>query len=116
MLQQNFRITPIYKEIGEWNEDTGYHMGVFLSTKKKTHEFKLGDNGILNLEKFVKNIQSDCKKNIEKIKKFYDTEKDHENDLPPDIVFFLSESKHKIKKKAEQAACKKAYDILNANI
>ena len=121
MLQQNFKITPIYKEIGEWDEETGYHMGVFLSTKKKSHEFDYGDSSILNLETFVKNIKSNYKKNIEKIKKYYDDciETDEKDEVElvyyiPDFVIFLSESKHKIKKKAEQAACKEAYQILNS--
>ena len=126
ILQQNFKITPIYQEIDEWDEETGYHMGVFLSTVKKSHEFNYGDKSIHTLKNYIKKHDRNFKddkhlKNIEKIKKDYDKSiNDYELDDPhgnpiPCFVIFLSESKHKIKKKAEQAACKEAYEILNSN-
>ena len=30
MLQKAFQVTPVYREIGEWDEELGYHMGVFF--------------------------------------------------------------------------------------
>ena len=126
VLQQNFKITPIYKEIGEWNDETGYHMGVFLSTVKKSHEINTRDKTIITLKNYIKKYNTNFKqdkhlKNIEKIKKDYeksihDYELDDQLGNPmPCFLIFLSESKHKIKKKAEQAACKEAYEILNTN-
>ena len=122
VLQQNFKITPIYKEIGEWDEETGYHMGVFLSTKRKSHEFDYKSKSIKKLKAFLKDsVIKKTGKNIEKIKQYYndciETDEKDEVELVyyiPDFVIFLSESKHKIKKKAEQAACKEAYQILNS--
>ena len=43
-------------------------------------------------------------------------EKEEKNTTNHKLVLFLASSKHKIKKKAEQAACKEAYNILNACI
>ena len=50
-LQQNFRVTPIYKEINDWDEDEGYHMGVYLSVHYKSHEFKHTDNNVYKPKK-----------------------------------------------------------------
>ena len=44
---------------------------------------------------------------IQKIKLFYDNECETNEEVK--IIIFLSDSKHKIKKKAEQTACKLAY-------
>ena len=116
ILQQNFKITPIYKEISEWDEDTGYHMGVYLSINKKHHEFTHNDSCVYNLEQFNKqfhNTKSNAMSQLEKIKSCYnDIILNEENNINS-LVIFLSESKHKIKKKAEQSACKQAYEILN---
>ena len=50
MLQKAFQVTPVYKEIDEWDEDEGYHMGVYLCLGKKEHEFEPNSP-------FVKNIK-----------------------------------------------------------
>ena len=39
MLQKAFQVTPVYREITEWDEETGYHMGVYLCLNIKSREF-----------------------------------------------------------------------------
>ena len=104
-LQQNFKVTPIYKEINNWDEDTGYHMGVYLSVYYKAHEFD--HHHQCNLDNFFtkNNITKDpTLPFIENIKNYYESLDN------PNFIIFLGESKHKIKKKAEQRACKFAYE------
>ena len=38
ILQKAFQVTPVYREITDWDDDTGYHMGVYLCLNKKSHE------------------------------------------------------------------------------
>jgi len=108
-LQQAFKVTPIYKEINDWNGEDGYHMGVYLAVNYKAHEFKHTDNNVYSIEQFLKINQIEKTDDIvvNRLKEYY-------NSLDIDISFiiFLSESKHKIKKKAEQAACKMAYETI----
>tara|TARA_B110000285_G_scaffold189823_1_gene216714 strand:+ start:2291 stop:3310 length:1020 start_codon:yes stop_codon:yes gene_type:complete len=99
ILQKSFQVTPIYREITEWDEDTGYHMGVYLCLNKKSHEFTPQDNDIKRLDEFVS------------FENFKQTWQNRDTQLEG-LVLFLSESKHKIKKKAEQAASKMAIEIL----
>ena len=106
-LQQNFKVTPIYKEINNWDEDTGYHMGVYLSVYYKAHEFEHHHKNVCNIDNFFtkNNITKDPTLSfIENIKNYYES-LDNAN-----FIIFLGESKHKIKKKAEQRACKFAYE------
>jgi len=100
ILQKAFQVTPVYREITEWDEDTGYHMGVYLCLNKKSHEFTPQDNDIKTLEEFGS------------FENFKQTWKDRDSKWQKGLVLFLSESKHKIKKKAEQAACKMAIEVL----
>jgi len=100
ILQKAFQVTPVYREITEWDEETGYHMGVYLCLNKKSHEFTPQDDYIMSISFWG---------SFENLKTAWTYRDDKwENGL----VIFLSESKHKIKKKAEQAACKKAIEIL----
>jgi len=101
MLQKNFQVTPVYREITDWDENTGYHMGVYLCLNKKSHEFTPGDENIKTL-KFWGSFES-----------LKDAWKYRDDKYDKGLVIFLSDSKHKIKKKAEQAACKKAIDNLS---
>ena len=55
MLQKAFQVTPIYREISEWDEDEGYHMGVYLGINVKSHEFEPNDKNILKIEYFINN-------------------------------------------------------------
>jgi dsRNA-specific ribonuclease len=98
ILQKAFQVTPVYREVNSWDEDTGYHMGVYLCLNKKSHEFEPGDSNIKTLSFWG---------TLENLKQDWQTKEKGEG-----LVIFLSESKHKIKKKAEQAACKLAIDIL----
>ena len=102
MLQKAFQVTPVYREIGEWDEDLGYHMGVYLCINVKSHEFEPSDDSILKIEFFKNNT-----KPLDNIKQLLVDNPEKK------MVIFLSDDKHKIKKKAEQSACKMAIDKLN---
>ena len=101
MLQKAFQVTPVYREISDWDEEEGYHMGVYLCLNVKSHEFKPSDSNILKIE-FFKNMT----KPLDNIKQLMLDSPDKK------MIIFLSEDKHKIKKKAEQSACKMAIDKL----
>ena len=101
MLQKAFQVTPVYREISDWDEEEGYHMGVYLCLNVKSHEFEPSDANILKIE-FFKNIT----KPLDNIKQLMLDNPDKK------MIIFLSEDKHKIKKKAEQSACKMAIDKL----
>ena len=102
MLQKAFQVTPVYREIGEWDEELGYHMGVYLCLNVKSHEFEPSDDCILKIEFFKNNT-----KPLDNIKQLLVDNPEKK------MVIFLAEDKHKIKKKAEQSACKMAIDKLN---
>ena len=93
-IQKTFKTTPVYMEITKEDDETGYHMGVFLVLGQ--HSYGLNPQEALPLKQF---------ENFSAIQKHYG-----ENIK---VFIHLGESKHKIKKKAEQAACKMAIDILN---
>lgn len=101
MLQKMFQVTPFYKEIGEWDEETGYHMGVYLGLNTEIHEFDTSDSDIKNIDMFV-NGKTKTLDNL----KYHWNEYNNDNVNESGWVIFLGESKHKIKKKAEQMACK----------
>ena len=86
-LQKSFKVTPTYLEITPQDEDTGYHMGVFLAVNVPLH--------------IAKNRVPDS---FSKYKTFENIHKHLEGN--DDVFILLGESKHKIKKKAEQMACK----------
>ncbi len=100
ILQKAFQVTPIYREITDWDEDTGYHMGVYLCLNIKKHQFTPQDDNIKTIQTFG---------SFDKLKEAWKYRDDKWDD---GLVIFLSESKHKIKKKAEQAACKMAIESL----
>ena len=106
MLQKAFQVTPVYKEVSEWDEEEGYHMGVYLCLGKKEHEFEPNSP-------FIKNVK-DYKNNEMTALEILKTMWVHNDDKWDDgLVIFLSSSKHKIKKKAEQAACKFSIEKLS---
>ena len=106
MLQKAFQVTPVYKEVDEWDEDEGYHMGVYLCLGKKEHEFEPKSPFIKNVNDY-KNIEMTA---LEVLKTMWA----HNDEKWDDgLVIFLSSSKHKIKKKAEQAACKDSISKLS---
>ena len=92
-IQKEFKTTPVYMEISDESQDAGYHMGVFLCLGQDS--YGLSPNSAIPLKKF---------KTFEKIQEYL---KDYAK-----VFVFLGESKHKIKKKAEQSACKMALDQL----
>ncbi len=99
VLQKAFKVTPVYLEISEWDEDEGYHMGVFLCIGQ--HHHGLTYNDAIQ----IKDLTIISKKTTENIEHYINNEQDK-------IWLFLGESKHKIKKKAEQAACKNALNAI----
>ena len=99
-LQKAFQVTPVYREMSEWDDECGYHMGVYLCLNKKSHEFTPQDDDIKTLGYF------ESFANLIEVWEFRDDKWD------TGLVVFLGESKHKIKKKAEQAACKKSIELL----
>jgi dsRNA-specific ribonuclease len=98
-LQKGFQVTPVYREVSDWDEEEGYHMGVYLCLNVKSHEFDPSDVNILKIEFFVNN-----NKPLENIKQLLVDNPDKK------MIIFLAEDKHKIKKKAEQSACKMAIE------
>jgi dsRNA-specific ribonuclease len=96
LIQKEFKITPVYVEISPHDDDEGYHMGVYLCLGQDAHGLSHSQSVPFSKFKSFENIQE----YIEKHEKVY---------------VFLGESKHKIKKKAEQAACKMGIDQINKN-
>ena len=93
-IQKNFKVTPHYMDIEEYNAETGYHMGVFLCLGQSIHN--LGVKQSININKFS------C---------FYDI---HQYmSINNKIFVFLGKGVHKIKKKAEQIACEEALKNIN---
>tara|TARA_B100000686_G_C16769678_1_gene964219 strand:+ start:34 stop:1032 length:999 start_codon:yes stop_codon:yes gene_type:complete len=92
-LQKEFKTTPVYMEISPYDEDEGYHMGVYLCLGQTHHELKHLDSIPYSNFKTFAAIHS----YIEQYSK---------------VLIFLGESRHKIKKKAEQCACKNGINII----
>ena len=90
-IQKAFKTTPVYKEISEESDEEGYHMGVYLCLGQEHHSLKHADSN--EYEDFG---------SLDNIRSYFN--------LHGKIFIFLGESKHKIKKKAEQSACKMALD------
>jgi dsRNA-specific ribonuclease len=85
LIQKEFKTTPVYVEISPHDDDEGYHMGVYLCLGQDPHGLKHSDSVPFSNFKTFKAIQSYV-----------------EDDM---VYIFLGDSKHKIKKKAEQRAC-----------
>tara|TARA_X000000950_G_scaffold284891_1_gene389138 strand:+ start:17108 stop:18166 length:1059 start_codon:yes stop_codon:yes gene_type:complete len=92
-LQKAFQVTPIYKEISEVDEEEGYHMGVYLCVNKQSYQFNHSESVVLNIKERY-DYYTELWKNKD------------ETDENISFVLFLGEAKHKIKKKAEQEACR----------
>jgi dsRNA-specific ribonuclease len=89
-LQREFRVTAEYLEISEQNEETGYHMGVYLCLGQSV--FGLTHMDAVPIENIVGGI-SQLHQIMSKEGKAF---------------VFLGEGRHKMKKKAEQQACANA--------
>ena len=92
-LQKEFKTTPVYMEISPYDEDEGYHMGVYLCLGQTHHDLNHFDSVPYSNFKTFAGIHS----YIEHYSK---------------VLIFLGESRHKIKKKAEQCACKNGFYII----
>jgi dsRNA-specific ribonuclease len=103
VLQKAFKVTPIYMEISEWDEEEGYHMGVFLCIGQHYHGLTFND------AKKIEDMPVVSKKITDGIE-HYITNTDSK------LWLFLGESKHKIKKKAEQAACKLGLEAIEKEL
>jgi len=93
-IQKEFKITPDYMEVEEYDSDTGYHMGVYLCLGQPVHSMK--SSQAIPLNEFTK--YSDIHQYMSQYNR---------------IFVFLGEGTHKIKKKAEQIACEDAIRKLN---
>jgi dsRNA-specific ribonuclease len=95
MIQKEFKVTPDYLEVKEYNIETGYHMGVYLCLGQAVHN--LNHTHSIALTKFT---------NYRDIHQYMSQH--------GKIFVFLGEGEHKIKKKAEQIACESAILQLNS--
>jgi len=94
LIQKRFKTTPVYKEITSYDEETGYHMGVYLCLGQQSHSLTHKNSTPFSIFGTFAAIEELLKERNK-------------------IYIFLAESKHKIKKKAEQRACKKAIGKIN---
>jgi len=93
-IQKEFKVTPDYMEITQYNNETGYNMGVFLCLGQMFHSLKPSDST-----------------HIEQYNSFQEI---HEEMTTCGKLFILlGEGKHRIKKKAEQMACEIAMTNLS---
>ena len=88
-IQKEFKVTPHYMEVEDYNQETGYYMGVYLCLGQPIHNKKHSDS--IPITNF--NSYGDIHQHMSEHNK---------------IFVFLGEGKHKIKKKAEQIACDEA--------
>ena len=85
-IQKEFKVTPHYLELENDNEE-GYYMGVFLCIGQSIHNVSLEER-----------VDLDDYDTFQKINEYIQ--------LHGKILLFMGSGKHKIKKKAEQIACK----------
>jgi len=93
-IQKEFKVTPHYVEM-EHDQDNGFKMGVYLCLGQAIYEANMAYaihidrvNGFQYVQNYVQQNGS--------------------------ILLFLGEGQHKIKRKAEQIACKQALDKIEA--
>jgi dsRNA-specific ribonuclease len=93
-IQKEFKVTPHYMEVNSFDVELGYHMGVYLCLGQDIYG--------------LKHMHADS---ASAYNSFHDI---HEKMGQLKRVFVcLGEGRHRIKKKAEQIACKAAIDVLN---
>jgi len=93
-IQKTFKITPNYIQMGYDDEEGYYEMGVFLCIGESVHN--------IDVTKYKQYEEFGSFENIQ--------EYVNENEK---VFIFLGKGIHKIKKKAEQEACKNALEIIN---
>jgi dsRNA-specific ribonuclease len=84
-IQKEFKVTPHYMEIGQYNVVNGYHMGVYLCLGQPIYN--------------ANHINSIPISNFNNFNEIHEYMSIHGK-----ILVFLGEGRHKIKKKAEQMA------------
>ena len=92
IIQKDLKTANI--QISEYDDELGYHMGVYICLGQESHDLSHSDS--ILWEEF----------------KSFDSIEEYLNENGS-VYVFLSESKHKIKKKAEQNACSIAIDKIN---
>ncbi len=92
-IQKEFKVTPQYLEISEHNQDTGYHMGVYLCMGQPIH-----------IAKNTMPLHFNIFQNYNDIHQYMS--------VNGKVLIFLGEGTHKIKRKAEQMACENAIQNL----
>ena len=92
-IQKEFKVTPHYLEMGH-DEETGYHMGVYLCLGQQIYNLKPED--ALDFKNF---------KTFKSVQEYVS--------IHGMIFLFMGEGKHKIKRKAEQIACNEALQFLS---
>ena len=93
-IQNNFKVTPHYMDVKEYNMEVGYHMGVYLCLGQTIHGLDVNDAKRITQYKSYNEIHQNMSENGK-------------------IFLFLGEGIHKIKKKAEQIACEQALRNIN---
>ena len=93
-IQKEFKTTPHYMEINEYNPELGYNMGVYLCLGQSPFDLK-----------HFESVDINTFNNYQDIHQYMSIHKK--------AFIFLAQSTHKIKKKAEQIACNIAIEILN---
>mgnify|MGYP000040971462 FL=1 len=94
-IQKEFKVTPDYLEVDGHNQETGYHMGVYLCLGQPIHSVHVNNaNSITEFTSFSEIHQHMCGHNK--------------------VFINLGKGVHKIKKKAEQIACEEALRSLQS--
>jgi dsRNA-specific ribonuclease len=93
-VQKEFKCTPDYLELSPRDSETGYHMGVFLCIGQPIHS-----------------VQASQASSFESYGSFEAIQTDLAQEKP--VFVLLGHSKHKVKKKAEQAACESAIEMID---
>ena len=94
-IQKEFKVTPYYIEIEEYDPEIGYTMGVFICLGQQIHEVNNNEAISFRTLGTFEHVHELATKNDGK------------------AFVFLAKSVHKIKKKAEQDACAKSIDLID---
>jgi dsRNA-specific ribonuclease len=94
-IQKEFKVTPHYIEIEEYDQEIGYTMGVFICLGQQIHEVNVDDAISFRTLGTFEHVHDVASNNDGK------------------AFVFLCKSVHKIKKKAEQDACAKSIELID---
>ena len=87
-IQKEFKNTPEYLHIHPYNNEDGYHMGVYICLGQPIHAWHRGHADSVHISQFP---------TYQSIHEYVH--------IRGSVLVFLGEGTHKIKKKAEQIAC-----------